>query len=547
MDIDFSDNQKPIIPDINIPVSNVENNNKEDEVIAPQGNKDNEASSQPKLKLKKKLNKLKKPENINNDNNIEENIEVPNIEINVFNNGDNNDIDINNNDNKDNIEIKAEDNLKNEDNEEKNEINKGYLDDDLEDEENKKLYLRVIKRMEKTYNVPVISADIPGEPIEDIGLEENIRPILVGKTEKTKKNVYNNNFLEDSYKNNLNNIQNKINNNNIYNSPNKKINYNNITNNKENRPYINNSINNNNNNLLNSQKLNYNYNSYINNYKPKEYIINPNLYNKSINNSGIYNKYKYMNMNYKIPRKYSYEKPDINSQNRLNKKYPIYDPNKIDFRTNNINFKNLKYYNIGNEINLNQRKYNYPLKKTYFISYNNKYTPISNLSNLKPTKNRNYFNTIQLNNNRSPNIPKTNFKYSKENNNNIYNNFVKNYKNSIQLYNSQKFPNDIIPNKIKNIHINKSQNIPRRNPLYNYTGSLYKNNYYPKYNRNLLSQTQEVMNYSNKKANNKLFKSYNNYNLNFNYEDNINDNYNPAIKNQRKDIKVTYFINSRYN
>ena len=142
----------------------------------------------------------------------------------------------------------------------------------MEDEENKKLYLRVIKRMEKTYNVPVISADIPGEPIEDIGLEENIRPILVGKTEKTKKNVYNNNFLEDSYKNNLNNIQNKINNNNIYNSPNKKINYNNITNNKENRPYINNSINNNNNNLLNSQKLNYNYNSYINNYRPKEYI-----------------------------------------------------------------------------------------------------------------------------------------------------------------------------------------------------------------------------------------------------------------------------------
>ena len=76
---------------------------------------------------------------------------------------------------------------------------------------------------------------------------------------------------------------------------------------------------------------------------------------------------------------------------------------------------------------------------------------------------------------------------------------------------------------------------------------MYKNNYYPKYNRNLLSQTQEVMNYSNKKANNKLFKSYNNYNLNFNYEDNINDNYNPVIKNQRKNIKVTYFINSRYN
>ena len=60
MDIDFSNNQEPIIPDINIPVSSIENNNKEDEVIAPQGNKDNEASPQPTLKLKKKLNKLKK-------------------------------------------------------------------------------------------------------------------------------------------------------------------------------------------------------------------------------------------------------------------------------------------------------------------------------------------------------------------------------------------------------------------------------------------------------------------------------------------------------
>ena len=57
----------------------------------------------------------------------------------------------------------------------------------------------------------------------------------------------------------------------------------------------------------------------------------------------------------------------------------------------------MKYYNIGNEINLNQRKYNYPLKKTYFISYNNNpKVPFSNFSNSKP----NNYNIIEGNNNK---------------------------------------------------------------------------------------------------------------------------------------------------
>ena len=42
------------------------------------------------------------------------------------------------------------------------------------DEDNQKLYLRVIKRIEKTYGGPVIAAEIKGEKIEDIELEENI-------------------------------------------------------------------------------------------------------------------------------------------------------------------------------------------------------------------------------------------------------------------------------------------------------------------------------------------------------------------------------------
>ena len=182
------------------------------------------------------------------------------------------------------------------------------------------------------------------------------------------------------------------------------------------------------------------------------------------------------------------------------------------------------------------------MKKTYYISYNNKNIPYSSFSNSKLTKNKNYFNSNQINNIRSQIIPKTNFKY-----NNIYMSNIKNYKNTIQLYNNPKYPSDLLINKIKNIQINKSQSIPKNKiSLYNYSGHLNKNNN-TKYNRNLLSLTQEVMNYSNKNSNIKPFKSYNNYNLNFNYEDNINNDNHPNFLIPTKEIKFTYFINSRYN
>ena len=220
MDTDNLPQQEIKINDINLPLSNDENNIKENNIEEKENN--NIDNSQPKLKLKKKVNKLKKPQ----ENNIVKNEEVPipDVEIELIND---NNIEENNNlinnikIEENHIEIKNEENkpeenhieIKNEENK-LEENNKGYLDDDLEDEDNKKLYLRVIKRMEKTYGVPVISAEIKGEPIEDIELEENIRPILVGKESKNKKEIPKNNYIDNKIKYNVNN--NIINNNNIY-------------------------------------------------------------------------------------------------------------------------------------------------------------------------------------------------------------------------------------------------------------------------------------------------------------------------------------------
>ena len=583
MDTDNLPQQEIKINDINLPLSNDENNIKENNIEEKENN--NIDNSQPKLKLKKKVNKLKKPQ----ENNIVKNEEVPipDVEIELINDSNNveennniiNNVDIEEN----NIEIKNEENkteennieIKNENNKPE-ENNKGYLDDDLEDDDNKKLYLRVIKRMEKTYGVPVISAEIKGEPIEDIELEENIRPILVGKESKNKKEIPKNNYIENKIKYNVNN--NIINNNNIYknkeniinnsyNIPNNRIN-NHINNNYYNvkRQYINSPIYNINN-LVNSHNLNYNY---LNNM-PRNYLNNPGPYSKNINNNDLNRKYYHPtgksinNINQRIipnrgssihkPRKYSYEKVDKNFKKRLNNKYPIYNPNRIDIGMNKYKYKNLKYYNIGNDFpnnanfkTLNQKKYNYPLKRTYYISYNNKYKQNSNFSNSKPSKYRNYFNynynSISIT--RSPIVPKPNFKYFNRiknnnknynipnplmNNNQIYlNNFVNNYKN-------------------KNIPLNKSQNILKgKNLFYNYTGNSNKNNY-GRNDKNLLSLTQDVIGRSNNKLNKTPFHSYNNYHLNFNYsnEDNINNDYNSEIQMPMKEIKFTYYINSRYN
>ena len=172
-------------PSQNVEINKIEINNQE-----KSENKDE--LPQPKLKLKKKVNKLKMPAENNNIPN--EQIPIPNVEIELFNN---NDVQNTNNNIKENIiEIKNEKIIQGD--------NKGYLDDDLEDEDNKKLYLRVIKRMEKTYGVPVISAEIKGEKIEDIELEENVRPILINKENINTKEKPKNNIVDTKSKNNIN-------------------------------------------------------------------------------------------------------------------------------------------------------------------------------------------------------------------------------------------------------------------------------------------------------------------------------------------------------
>ena len=124
-------------------------------------------------------------------------------------------------------------------------INKleGYLDDDLDDDENKKIYLRVIKRLEKTFGIPVIGVKLPGESINNIEIEENIRPIIfneynkvrntnkfnrVGISVNDKKFIIKSNIEKNK---NQNEINNNLNNKKKYDNQIVKINEGNILNN----------------------------------------------------------------------------------------------------------------------------------------------------------------------------------------------------------------------------------------------------------------------------------------------------------------------------
>ena len=99
----------------------------------------------------------------------------------------------------------------------------GYLDDDLNDDENKKIYLRVIKRLEKTLGIPVIGVKLSGESINNIELEENIRPITFNENNKARNSnkfnrvgisVNDKKFIiKSNIEKNQNQNQNQINNN----------------------------------------------------------------------------------------------------------------------------------------------------------------------------------------------------------------------------------------------------------------------------------------------------------------------------------------------
>ena len=182
------------------------------------------------------------------------------------------------------------------------------------------------------------------------------------------------------------------------------------------------------------------------------------------------------------------------------------------------------------------------MKRTYYICYNNNRNKQNyNLINAK--SNKNYFNYNSLNINKTPIIPKNNNKY--------FNEYKNNYKN-YNLSNPSNNANQLFKtNKKNNILLNKSENIRKgKNILESYTGQTNHYNY-GRNDQNLLSLTQDLIERSNKKYNNTPFHSYNNnkYNLNYNYsnEENISNGYNSGIKMPIKEIKFTYYINSRYN
>lgn len=374
--------------------------------------------------------------------------EVPNIEI-----------EINNEDNFiKSIESVSENQnkgMKNEDiiNNENNKLSKGYLDEDLEDEDNKKLYLRVIKRMEKTYDVPIIHAEIQGEQIEDIEIEENIRPILINNNNKDN--------ISKKIESHLNTNKNEINNNsqkNVKPKSNKNTfnvkiisNKNNIRKiasedkNKSNTPLNNNRIANSQNicslNISNKANIQYTnkysmYNKfpkygYVNQYEKKKM-------SKSLQPTNLYKLNHQIQFPNNNKKKYSAGNQSFNIQNKQNSKsnniihntrYQNYLNNNNIKRDNNYkinNYRPLKdqfYYNylgksqsiFNNAQKINIERFNNcnNSKKAY-----NNYSNQLNKGNLKGKTNTQFNNNILYSNsihfnNKSPIIPKReNFQYN---------------------------------------------------------------------------------------------------------------------------------------
>ena len=301
----------------------------------------------------------------------------------------------------------------------------GYLDEDLDDDDdNKKIYLRVMKRLEKTLGIPVIGANIAGEPINDIELEDNIRPLLL------------NNFASDRMENKIDicvndknfiiNEQNKNNNTNesIFNNDTVKINEGKILNNiYEKKSFENN------------RKLTDEYEiQQKKEIKAREEIThNKNIFDK--------NQQKQNNNNKSI----------INQQNGQNIKINKY--NNILNINNNIKKENeIKYFsNSKQKTATNERLY----KNT-----TNSYSKINEYQNINIYKNAN--------------LPRR--KFSSENTNKIFkkteniqqppkNYLIKinNLQNLNQTYNSNRVENkyskiQFSPHNQKNS--NKSKNIP---------------------------------------------------------------------------------------
>ena len=97
--------------------------------------------------------------------------------------------------------LKEEKNKKSEKIEEKKEA---LLNNDLLDEDNKKIYLRAFNKKEKNFEIPEISSKIQNPPIGNKGLEKNIKPILLDDNPKNKKekNIKNSNIKKINEKDN---------------------------------------------------------------------------------------------------------------------------------------------------------------------------------------------------------------------------------------------------------------------------------------------------------------------------------------------------------
>ena len=422
----------------------------------------------------------------------------------------------NNTENENNINKESKDNNindKKDDKKNNKKEEKGYLDDDLDDEDNIKLYLRVIKRMEKTYGVPVISAKIPGEQIKDIEIEENIRPILInneneskenkGKNIYNKKNIYINNFVN-------NNTNPKITGNKIQQKFEKRYNYP-ISNNKNNR-------------------INYNYNT-------KE--INKNIYN--INNPIDYNfnnktpNYKYIINNI---RPYQYIS---NSQNKskISKPYQyIYNPQNIYNNKNNINRPHQYIYNSPYKNNFNNKplyysidfnspSYNKNIKYNYIYQKGQRNAPYRKLSSLSNIPYNNYYMNSKLISNKIPNS-------NSQSKDNLYE-----YENpSINL--QKKYENAISGN---NAHDNIYKIMYRTRYHHENTNNIIGNNL-----NEYCSIPIETRKYNNVGKNLQLYDSiqrisprkYNNYNFNKNRKT-------YCIHNDRENIHWYAKVNSNKN
>ena len=386
---------------------------------------------------------------------------------------------------------------------------KGYLDDDLDDEDNKKIYLRVIKRLEKTLGIPVIGAKIPGEPINDIEIEENIRPIIFNGN-LNKENDYEIikdkeiNYKSESPNTNQNSINNQLNNKNINNNRYNKNNdektpqnnyLNNIENNdkkkenetkqKTNKPMINtkNGIQNINNNSKReyNNNMNENKNMNLNNSSRRENINNTNENkNMNLNNSSRRENINNTNENKNMNLSNSSRRENINNINEnknmnLNNSSRRENINNIN-ENKNMNLSNSSRREIINNINenknmnlnnINKNQVNQAINKinNQNINYkNNNYNYEQGKKNLSGSNEKMPNNEIHINS------------YTKmnQNKNASYTKRKISYENSYQNSNkNQNYPKNLIKANNNNnqqyikVYIsNKNENQPiQKNPI----------------------------------------------------------------------------------